>query len=172
MGRPDRGHCLLNFYTILMDLLNAGVVGGFQLSKYLRLPLLSGEISYKFSYGPSAEIGNCEKHGQFLRVISQDALQKIINTCDGIEPINWIKALDIAYGKPGDRHKAYQRQPGDVYIYNPDNAKLNEILIFPNEQHGLAYDSIIIEEKTYWIPYIYSLRDNLVTIQCQKCKKA
>ena len=172
MGRRDNGDCLLSFYKILMDMLNTSVVGGFQLSRYLRLPLLSGELSYRFSYGPLAEIGNCEKHGQFLREISQDALTRIIDTCDGIESINWIKAHDIAYGKPRDNDKAYRRQPGEVYIYNPDNANLKDILIFSNEPHALAYDSITIEGKTYWIPYVYSIRDKLVTVECPKCKKA
>ncbi|ASG66075.1 hypothetical protein CEW91_07900 [Idiomarina piscisalsi] len=172
IGRPNNGDCLLSFYSMLMEMLDNTTLGGFQLSNYIRLPLLSGDISYNFSYGPFAEVGNCEKHGQYLREISQEALKKIIDTCDGQDTINWIKALDIAYGRPDDNIEAYERQPGEVHIYNPDDEELKDILVFPNEPHGLAYDSVSIEGKTYWVPYAYSIRDNLVVIECPKCKKA
>lgn len=171
MGRPDQGDCLLSFYDILMNMLDSNVLGGFRLSEYMRLPLLSGDISYHFSFGPFAEVGQCKKHGQYLREISQEALKKIIDTCEDVEPINWIKAHDIAYGRGDDNKEVYERQPGDVYIYNPDNANLSDILIFPEEPHALAYDSVEIEGKTYWIPYFYSIRDNLVKVECPKCTK-
>nr|WP_154724305.1 hypothetical protein [Thiothrix nivea] len=171
IGIPNRGDCLLRFYSTLTKLLNRSQLGGFDFWDYIRLPFTSGEISYSFTHGQFSETGNCKIHGKYLRNISQDALKKILSVCENAEPINWIKATDIAYGKKGDNIEAYLRQPGDVLIYNPDNEQLSDILIF-KENSAIAFDFIDIEGKQYWIPYYYSIKDNLVTVECPKCKKS
>ena len=161
---------LLAFYKILVEMLENTSLGPFNMSDYVRLPLTSGEISYSFSFGFVGEIFNCDKHGPYLREISQEALKKIIKVCSNTEPINWVKALDIVYECRVDS-EAYERQPGDVYIYNPENAELKDILVFPDPSKGMAFDSIVIQGKTYWIPYVYSIQDNLIPMKCPKCKK-
>ncbi|WP_162627242.1 DUF6602 domain-containing protein [Aeromonas media] len=172
MGIPDQGgNTLLNMYNLIMDMLKKTILSPVEHTNYNRLPLVAGDISYSYAYEGFAEVGGCDKHGKFLRQFSEDSLRKIIDTCSSSEPINWIKAIDIAYGKPGDNEEAYEKQPGNVLIYNPDKLELCEILTYQTS-HGfsaLAYDMLIIEGRYYMVPYVYSLKENLVSIGCPKC---
>lgn len=168
MGMPDQGSTLLHFYSMLSEMLEKSQLGGFNLYSYMRLPLVSDDLSYSFSHGSLAEIGTCQKHGQYLRTISKEAIQRILQVCSSTESINWIKATDIAYGKKGDDEEVYARQPGDVLIYNPDNEDFSKILVLENK--SLGFDSIVIQGSTYWIPYVYSFRESLIPLECPKCK--
>lgn len=172
MGMPDQGgNTLLNMYNLIMDMLEKTILSQVEHTDYNRLPLVAGDISYSYAYEGFAEVGGCDKHGKFLRQFSENSLRKIIDTCSSSEPINWIKAIDIAYGKPGDNEEAYEKQPGDVLIYNPDKLELCEILTYQTS-HGfsaLAYDMLIIEGRHYMVPYFYSLKENFVSIGCPKC---
>jgi hypothetical protein len=129
-GMPDRqGQCLFQFHSILLYLLKNTSTHGPILESYFRLPLVSETLSYEFAFGAYAEFSTCQEHGDYQRKISPENLSKLIKWCETAEPINWIRATDIAYGRDGDNEEAYARQPGDVRIYNPNGLPLSEILV-------------------------------------------
>lgn len=166
-GFPDHeGHCLLNFYRILMDLLAESTAGMPAVDSYIRLPLTAGKYSYYHSHGALSELGKCEKHGPYLRTLSLEAIERILAAVDDQEPINWIKATDIASGKPGDDEEAYRRQPQTVRIYNPDQLHYSEVLV--RSDLSLTYDSFTIDGQEVWLPWTYETRDGLVE-GCPKC---
>ena len=169
-GLPDQGTTLQQFYSILMDILESNILGGFNYRDYIRLPNVAGEHSYSFVYEGISEIATCQKHGQYLRTIDEPAIQKILASCEQDEPINWVKANEIAYGGDGTNEEAYKRQPGMCKIYNPDNLALSKILRADNQGMAVvAYDTLSIDGGYYLVPYVYSIRDNLVITKCPKC---
>lgn len=175
MGLSDQGgNTLLNMYNIIMDMLKETRLSAVNHTKYNRMPLVAGDISYSYAYGMVGEVGGCDKHGSFLRQFSEPSLRKIIETCTDSEPINMVKAHDLAYGKLGDDDEAYARQPSSVLIYNPKNLPLKDILTYEAKGgiRALAYDTLLIEEKCYVIPYFYSLLENFVPVGCSKCAQA
>lgn len=178
-GRPDRqGLCLYSFYSVLLDLLKNTISQSPPVDSYFRLPFVAGEYSYKYSLDQFAEYGTCEKHGDFARKLTEEKLISVIEWCKSATPINWIRAMDIAYGKAGDDLVAYERQPGDVRIYNPDSLSFSEILLIesPIVSNGvsgtinsLAFDSIETEGMNIWIPFIYEVKQEIINL-CPKCK--
>lgn len=180
-GYPDReGTCLYQLYDIIFNLLNDTKVLKVLPHQYFRLPLTAGDYSYEYSLGHFAEFWRCEKHGDYVKAYTPEKLEKIISWCQSAEPINWIKATDLAYGHPGDNNEAYERQPGDVRIYNPDGLPLSDILLMdrPMKINGeesvmkvLAFDSIKTCGLTIYIPYHYIITENLVQ-GCKQCSKA
>ena len=179
-GRPDRtGHCFYDLYTILLALLKNTEVQPPPVESYFQLPFIAGEHFYKYSFGQFAELGTCEIHGDFSRKLTEEKLVEVIEWCKSAEPINWIRATDIAYGKAGDNTEAYERQPGDVRIYNPDALPLSDILVMdrPFMRDGeqvnikaLAFDSIETNGMTIWIPYVYELTRGIIN-SCPKCER-
>jgi hypothetical protein len=175
-GRPDyEGLCLYQFYACLMTLLRDTIVQPVAIDSYFRLPLISDEKSYIFVKGQFAEFGTCEKHGDFARKITAENLEKIVGWCQSAEPINWIRAIDIAYGQAEDED-AYRRQPGDVRIYNPDNLHLSNIILMDsnigeNKIKSLSFDDIQTSGMQIWIPYFYTAKLNLIS-GCPKCTQA
>ncbi|MBB1440901.1 hypothetical protein H5202_20020, partial [Shewanella sp. SG41-4] len=174
-GYPDRQQQnLYQFQLMLLELCRLGCTGTVKLQDYFSLPLVSGDSSYKFYQGSFAEIGNCSAHGDFPRKISSENVTKISEWCKKQEPINSVKATHIAWGLPEDK-EAYVRQPGMVYIYNPDGLELPDILTF-NQEFGeytvpvAAFDSIIIGDMCIQLPYYYSVKEDLIT-RCSKCKE-
>lgn len=173
-GFPDRqNQCLYQFCEILLSLLRSTSINLTELNSYFRLPLISNEYSYEFGFGHFAEFATCDKHGDFQRKIAPDQLAKLIDWCRKTEPINWIKALDIAYGEPGDRTDDYARQPGDVRIYNPENQPLSEILVREAKLSGKnvqanAFDDIRCAGMTIYLPYYYSYKEQIIS-GCPKC---
>lgn len=174
-GYPDReGLCLYQFQSHLLTLLRHTLVHPAQMDAYFRLPLVAEDKSYAFTWGNFAEVGHCEKHGDFARKISPDALATVVSWCREAAPINWIKATDIAYGLPEDE-EAYRRQPAEVRIYNPEGRSLSDILVKNEEIAGkpvrsLAFDSIEAAGMTMWLPSYYVGREGLIT-GCPKCAK-
>jgi hypothetical protein len=172
-GMPDRdGSSLYQFYDILSTLLRQTEIQPASWAPYYRLPLVADELSYSFAMGQFAEIGHCELHGHYARKIEPDKLKKVVTWCLTTTPINWIKAYNIAYGLPDDE-AAYLRQPGDVYIYNPDNVPLPEVLLRDDHFQGvevksLAYERIISQNIEIWIPYHYVISELIISI-CPKC---
>ena len=65
-------------------------------------------------------------------------------------PINWIKAIDLGYGQPGDNQAAYDRQPGDVRIYNPENLPLADILVAEDQGRGYGLWLLIKFRPAAW----------------------
>lgn len=167
-GFPDRDDsCLYSFYLILMNLLANSSAGAAPFERYFRLPQTADELSYRFSLGASAELGECMIHGRYLREISPANLKKIVAAVEQQESINWIQATDIAYGLPGDNEEAYKRQPLKVKIYNPDDLLFKKILV---DGVGLSFDWLEISNLAVWIPYYYSIRDNIFST-CPKCRR-
>lgn len=179
-GSPDRqGYCLYHLYDITFNLLNKTQTQEVFPHQYFRLPLTAGDYSYEYSFGNFSEFGHCEEHGDYARAFTHEKLEKIIDWCQTAEPINWIKATDLAYGKPGDNIEAYERQPGDVRIYNPEGLPLSDILVADKEiiidgkeviTKVLSFDSIKSCGWSIFIPYYYQITENLVH-GCLKCKK-
>lgn len=177
-GYPDRQNLnLYQFQTILLELLRETKISAPKLSTYFRLPLTTEEKSYQFTLGCFAETGTCEKHGDFAKKISSESLTKIISWCSQSTPINWVKATHIAYSLPEDE-EAYKRQPQVVYIYNPQDLPLTDILTYQlKDDDGkviaspLAYDMIESNNMNIWLPYYYSSKEELIS-GCDKCAKA
>lgn len=177
-GFPDRQQLnLYQFQTILLELLHSANVSPANLGSYFRLPLVTEEASYQFTLGSFAEIGNCEKHGDFAKKISAESLDTIVGWCLTSEPINRVKATHIAYNLPEDE-EAYKRQPQVVYIYNPEGLDLSDILTYDLKDNDgnikvtpLAYDMIETNNINIWIPYYYSAKESLIS-SCVKCEKA
>ena len=174
-GFPDRDRqCLYHFYSILINLLRNTNIQPLEVDSYFRLPLIADEHSYDFYFGSFAEVGTCKKHGDYQRKIDPDQLIKFVNCCRKAEPINWIKATDIAYGNP-DRTEVYNRQPGDVRIYNPENLPLSDILIGDSMLggkivQGLTLDIIRSAGMIMYVPYYYSGKERIIS-GCPKCNK-
>ena len=171
MGRPDQGgDTLLNTYNLIMDMLKQTKLSELDHAKYNRLPLVAGDISYSYAYAMIGEVGGCDKHGNFLRQFTEESLRKIIETCADSDPINMVKAYDIAYGKTGDDEASYKRQPASVLIYNPEDYPLKDILTYETKDgiRALAHDTLLIDGKSYVIPYVY----NFVPVGCLKCAQA
>jgi hypothetical protein len=167
-GWPDRDDAgLFSFYKMVMDLLSHSSAGAPPIEGYYRLPLTAGQLSYQFSWGFFGELGKCDSHGQYLRQITQDSLSRIIATVEHEPSINWIRAIDLAYGKPGDQEEAYRRQPGEVKIYNPARLPLSDVLVAGN---SLSFDSIETRGMTVLLPHFYVARDNLIS-GCPKCSR-
>lgn len=180
-GYPDReGVCLYQLYDITFNLLSKTKVQKALPQQYFRLPLTAGDYSYEYTLGHFSELGRCEKHGDYVKAYTPEKLEKIISWCQNAEPINWIKATHLAYGQPGDDIEAYERQPGDVRIYNPNDLPLSDILLMDKimEKDGeesivkvLAFDSIKTCGLNIYIPYYYIITEKLIE-GCKKCNKS
>lgn len=179
-GHPDhQGYCLYQLYDIVFNLLRCTRLQSALPQNYFRLPLTAGKYSYEYVFGGFAEFGKCEEHGDFSRLYTPEKLEKIITWCQTAEPVNWIKANDIAYGKAGDNFEAYARQPGDVRIYNPENLPLTNILVHETTlmndgkevtAKALSYDVISSEGLSIFIPYYYQITEDLVQ-SCPQCQR-
>lgn len=179
-GDPDRqGLCLYKFYSAVFELLRNTRTQEALPHNYFRLPLTAGDYSYSYILGNFAEFANCSEHGDYARTFTSEKLARLIDWCRGAEPINWIKALDLAHGRIGDNTEAYERQPGDVRIYNPKNLPLSEILIadqkltYEGEEVSakvLAFDGIASGGMNIYIPYYYQIAEHLIE-GCTKCNK-
>lgn len=149
-GFPDRNDsCLYSLYLMLMNLLSKSSAWGPNIEEYFSLPQTADELSYRFSWGVFAELGQCELHGRYLREITPYSLRKIISAIENEPAINWIRATDLAYGKPDDDEEKYHKQPGDVKIYNTDNLPLPDILV-QKDGSGLSLTSIDVANTTVW----------------------
>ncbi|WP_333986615.1 DUF6602 domain-containing protein [Burkholderia cepacia] len=179
-GRPDReGFGFYNFYSILIALLRNTSSQEVPVDSYFSLPLVAGDYSYKFSFGSFAEFQTCDQHGDYARKLTEEKLIKVIEWCKSAEPINWVRATDIACGKPGDDWEAYRRQNAEVRIYNPRGIPLPDLIMMDTMmRHGekevmvksIAYDSIEISGMIIWIPYIYEVEEGIINF-CPKCEK-
>jgi len=178
-GRPDReGLCFYHLYCVLLNLLKNTLIQPPPVEDYFRLPFVAGGHSYRYSLGQFAEYGTCETHGDFARKLTEEKLIEVIEWCKLAEPINWVRATDLAYGKAGDDTQAYERQPGEVRIYNPDSLPLPDLLLrdSPFRSGGsavivksLAFDAIEAAGLNIWIPYYYELKEGIINF-CPKCE--
>jgi hypothetical protein len=167
-GYPSKNNNLLDFYLILMDLLTNMNLPAPPLRYYTTLRIANNKYSYNFSYGQITEVGQCDKHGKFLRRITDENIEKILKYCSAIAYSNLLEAIDEAMQNGGLAKDNYERQKRLVKIYNPENIPLSDILVFQNG--GLAFDDITIEDEYYLIPYYYSHKEKLIT-ECPECSK-
>ena len=173
---PDQGNGLYTFYSMLMELLRSTEISPPPVDRYFNLPLIAGPQSYTFHLGAFAELRECSIHGDYTRKIADNKLSMVADWCRTAEPINWIRAMDLAAGRPGDNEEAYARQPGDVRIFNPDSLPLSDILQRPALLQGrtvgaLAYDTIDTAGMTIFIPFYYSETLDIIS-ECPACAKA
>lgn len=166
-GNPDRqGRCLYDVYSIMMRLLQDGEAPAVPTDRYFHLPLTAGKHSYEFAWGFFSELGSCQEHGDYLRQISEEALDRVLAFCRTGQPIEYLEALSQAYGnswiaQPSQRSKL-------VWIYNPDRFALSDILVTPGG--NLAFDEIFAFDAAILIPHYYSVRDGIVA-GCKACSK-
>jgi hypothetical protein len=174
-GRPDReGFGLYTFYSLLLALLRGTQTATAEIDAYFSLPFAADDHSYRFSMGMFREFGVCPEHGDYPRKIAPDKLETVISWCRASQPINWVRAHHIAFGQHEDE-AAYLRQPGEVYIYNPQGLPLNKILTSPAQfAEGtipvLAYDAIETAGMNILVPLYYSVTEGIVS-DCPKCSK-
>jgi hypothetical protein len=163
-GHPDDGHTLLEFYHICMDLLGRSRTCAPFISRYVRLPLTAGELSYSFSFGPGAEVGVCDKHGSYLRAIKKDELQLIIQTCSTEPGISIKRLLDSRWGR--DQGEEAHANDVGVKVYNPKNLPVMKILF--GEDGTVTFDAIVVNGINIYVPYYYSETETLIAA-CPKC---
>lgn len=166
-GIPNIGNTLLIFYLYLMELLEVANVKTVDLYQYVRLPFTSSESSYCFTYGEVEEIGNCPEHGSYSRKISHEAINTIIEVCFKSKPTDLSTIFKIAIGSDGTTSSEDVPQSNQVYVYNPEDIPLKDILLLP-KSIGLQFYSLTIDGKQCIIPKYYSFRDKLI-YECPKC---
>lgn len=166
-GFPDdAGHCLQQFYSYLIPLLRKANTGLPDTDDYLRMPMTVGEHSVKFVYGALSEFAECAYHGRYLKKFTVEKIDQILSETEESKPINWIRALDLAMGKSGTENANYERQPGDVIIYDPDNRGLGDLLL--SDEGFITYEQVLIDSQQYWLPWYYIKAHNLIE-SCPKC---
>ena len=163
------GDGLYYFYEALMALLQERKTTEFEPSKYFDLPVFIDGFSYSFDLGAASEEAKCDKHGPYLRRMKAGRIAKIVDFMNTHEQIEWLRAIDLGRGEPGTNEAAYKRQPGWIYLYNPDNFPLDRI-IFSKEGFN-AYDPLIIEERHVWVPLVYCIKEDLYH-GCPVCEAA
>lgn len=174
-GRPDNeGLCLWSFYQMILQLLRTTTVCAPFPESYFRLPLVSGTESYHFQLGYHSELSKCPKHGDYQRKISPEQLQHVKEWCAANPKIDIIAEEDRIYKRPAGLPKPRVRQHF-VYVYNPDNLPLEEMLTISQtyqgrEILGVGYEPITVGEMEIYIPHFYSYRDEIIS-SCPKCLK-
>ncbi|MBD1840240.1 hypothetical protein H6F78_22385 [Coleofasciculus sp. FACHB-64] len=166
-GIPNIGNTLLIFYLYLMELLEVANVKTVDLYQYVRLPFTSSERAYCFTYGEVEEIGDCPKHGRYFRKISHEAINTIIEVCFKSKPTDLSTIFNIAMASDDTTSSEDVPQSNQVYIYNPENLSLKDILFLPGFSSWQFY-SLTIDGKQCIIPKYYSFRDKLIH-ECPKC---
>ena len=73
-----------------------------------------------------------------------------MNATRDCEPINWLKALDLAAGKPGTDIETYERQPAEISIYDPDALGFENLLL--SKEGFNTFEQIVIDGRQYWLP--------------------
>lgn len=165
-GIADTNNTLLKFYIYLIDLLKICTVEEPDLYQYVRLPFPTGEKAYRFTYGEIEEIGQCREHETYLRKISYETINKIIDVCFSSEPTDMLHLFEAVLGS-NNLSSLDGEQSERVYLYNPDKLPLVDILTLPNSS-GLQCYSLTIDGKICIIPKYYSFRDKLIS-ECPKC---
>ena len=166
-GSPDySGHCLQQFYSYLIALLKQANTGWPDTNDYLRMPIAVGEHSLAFAHGEFSEFAKCPQHGNYLKKIRVEKIKEILEKTQNSEPVNWIKALDLAAGKPGTDSERYAKQPGDVIVYDPDDLGLENVLL--SAEGFITHEQVVIDGRQYWLPWHYVVAHELIE-PCPQC---
>jgi hypothetical protein len=172
-GTPDLNHqCLFIFQSILLELLQTTSVSPPNLNKYFSTPLVAGHLSYHFNLGAFAEMGRCELHGNFPRKISPESLGVIVSWCRNAGSTNASVAWSAIF--PDGLSQSQKDRAGDVWIYNPENHPLKDILMVPKKMGDatfsvIGYDMVTTDGKEIWLPFYYTVKEKLIS-DCPKCQ--
>ncbi len=149
-----------------MDLLNSINLPSPPLREYVNLNRPSGKHTYNFGMMSGfSEIRECEKHGDYLRKVTDGNLDKIINTCKNTEKVSWTSITNLIYKEKKENDNGVK----DIKLYNPENHPLDELMLHP-ENKSLLFDELVINGEKYWIPFYYSVAEKLIS-ECPKCEK-
>ena len=166
-GFPDNTeHCLQQFYSYLTLLLRKADTGLPNTDDYLRMPLAVGEHSVEFVFGAFSEFVKCAHHGPYLKKFTVEKINQILTATQDSEPINWIKACDLAEGKPGTDIERYEKQPGDIIVYDPDGLGFENLLL--SKGGYMTSEQVLIDGRHYWLPWHYVDAHKLIE-PCPKC---
>lgn len=166
MGLPKPGSSLLQFYLLLMDMLNGSLLSTPNMREYVDLPRVSGSHYYRFTLGPFStlgELGDCKEHGPFLRSVSDVNINRILQSCEGSER----KMLGSLFEAVFDMSESWADFGPEVYVYNPDGRELKDIMALPHGV-GLLIELLEINGNHYCIPLFYAVKDEIFT-GCPKC---
>jgi hypothetical protein len=165
-GNPDRlGRCLYAAYHALMSLLRDGEAPEVPIERYFSLPLTAGRYSYEFAYGIASELGSCPDHGDFLRKISEEGLEKVLTFCREEKPIDYLAALSEAASNRWNGPTGTTSHL--VWIYNPKHLALSALLFAP-EDIRITFDEIVVSGHHILIPIYYSVTEHIVS-GCKAC---
>ena len=162
----DTGHCLQQFYFCLISLLRQADTGLPNTGDYLRMPMAVGEYSVEFKFGALGEFAECAQHGRYLKKFTVEKIEQILNATRDSNAINWIKALDLAEGKPGTEIERYEKQPSDIIVYDPDGLGFEDLLM--SDQGNLTLEHVLIDRREYWLPWHYVNGHKLIE-PCPEC---
>ena len=104
----------------------------------------------EFKLGVLAELAECTQHGQYLKKFTVEKIEQILNATHDSNAVNWIKALDLAAGEPGTETERYEKQPGDIIVYDPDGLGFENLLM--SDQGSLTFEHVLIDRREYWLP--------------------
>lgn len=167
-GFPDdTGHCLQQFYSYLLAFLKQTDAGVPDINAYLNMPMTVGEHSVSFVHGVVSEVAECAKHGRYLKRFSVEKIDQILDSTRDSTAINWLRAIDLAYGKPGTDLARYRKQPGDTVVYDPDDVGFGNLLV--GDRGNLTFESILIDGRQYWLPWHYIVAHHLIE-PCPRCR--
>ena len=166
-GVPDNtGHCLQQFYSILISLLRKADTGLPNTDDYFRMPMVVGEHSIEFAFGAVSEFAECARHGRYLKKFTLEQVNRILDATRDCERINWLKVLDLAAGKPGTDFETYERQPSETTIYDPDALGFENLLL--SDEGYMTYEQVVIDGRLYWLPWHYIAAHELIE-PCPSC---
>jgi hypothetical protein len=167
---------LLPFYLLLMDMLGSIDLPRVPLRQYVSLPVRSGTHAVRFGHGAMAEVGNCEKHGDYLRGLREGAADEIIAACAGQNPTDAKKLMEEAYGR-----ELTGGNWANVVLFNPDALPVGKVLLVarvlrrrdkaPIPTQALGFEELFIDDIRYWIPHYYVVKRSLIT-GCPQCPEA
>lgn len=168
-GYPDRdGSNLFALYSIIISLLENTKSNPLKIENYYNLPYTSGELSYSFALSPFMEMLICNIHGEYIKKIPSIKLSEVVAYCRTQTSRNWIEIINEVYNRPQDE-EAIRRQPGKVYVYNPENLPLKDILL-SKEDSTLTYDAIVTSNMNIYIPWYYSQKYGIIE-ECPSCAR-
>lgn len=149
-GEPDHTNfCLLGFYGMLMSLLRDARLFPIEISKYVHLPLIGGDLSYQFLTGYLGESATCEKHGNYPKRISEANLRKIVDVAMSTPRLDIRLLFDPSKELSGD-HVSQVQTPNDGFrTYNPQRVLLKDL--FPVTNGGFGAEIIVVEGEQIWI---------------------
>jgi len=105
-------------------------------------------------------------HGDHLRQVSEESLEKVLAFCQGEQPTEYLKALSEAAGNRWNGPTGQISRP--VWVYNPERLPLAELFFTP--EGFITFDEIVTSGTHILIPIYYSVKEGIVS-GCGACAK-